>query len=96
MIGKDLEQSLNHSCEEPTSNWLQGKGRLIEMILGIQDKRIRANTKISVTGPKKSEVINSISSSLFSSFFFDGFSLTTFLLKASTPSEEVQATCPRV
>ena len=36
------------------------KGQLIEMILGIQDTRIRANTKISVTGPKKSEVINSL------------------------------------
>ena len=60
MIEKDLEQSLNHSSEEPTSNWLQGKGRLIEMILGIQDTRIRANTKISVTGPRESEVISSL------------------------------------
>ena len=65
MIGKDLEKSLNHSSEEPTSNWLQGKGRLIEMILGIQYTRLRANTKISVTGTKKSEVINSFSPSLF-------------------------------
>ena len=30
------------------------------------------------------------------SLFFDGPSLTTFFLKASTPSEGVQATCPRV
>ena len=40
------------------SNWPQGMGRLIEMILGIQDTWIRANKKISVTGPKKSEVIS--------------------------------------
>ena len=53
MIGKGLEQSLNHSWEESTSNRLQGKGRLIEMILGIQDTRLTANTKISMTGPKK-------------------------------------------
>ena len=33
---------------------LQGKERLIEMILGIQETRIRANTKIYVIGPKKS------------------------------------------
>ena len=39
------------------SNWPQGMGRLIEMILGIQNTNIRANTKISVSGPKKSEVI---------------------------------------
>ena len=32
----------------------------------------------------------------FPSLFFDGLSLTTFFLKASTPSERVQATCPRV
>ena len=62
---KDLEPSLNQNLEEPYSNWLQGKGRLIEMILGIQDTRIRANTKISVNGPKKPEVINSLSPSLF-------------------------------
>ena len=30
------------------------------MILGIQDTRLRANTKISVTGPKKSEIISSL------------------------------------
>ena len=65
MIGKDLEPSLNQNREEPYSNWLQGKGRLIEMILGIQDTRIRANTKISVTGTEKSEVINSLLPSLF-------------------------------
>ena len=65
---KDLEQSLNHSCEEPTSNWLQGKGRLIEMIVGIQDRRIRANTKFSVTGPRKSEVISSLFHTLTVSF----------------------------
>ena len=35
------------------------------MILGIQDTRIRANTKISVTRPKKSEVINSLSLLIF-------------------------------
>ena len=32
----------------------------------------------------------------FPSLFFDGLSLTTFFLKASTPSEGVQAICPRV
>ena len=42
------------------SNWIYGKWRLIEMILGIQDTRLRANTKISVTGPNKSEVISSL------------------------------------
>ena len=68
MIGKDLEQSLNHSCEEPTSIWLQGKGRLSEMILGIQDTRLRANTKTSVTGPKKLEVISSLFHTLTLSF----------------------------
>ena len=41
------------------------KGKFIEMILGIQDTRIRANAKISVTGSKKSEVISSLSLSLF-------------------------------
>ena len=67
------------------------------MILGIQDTRLRANTKISVTGHKKSEVIILyFTPSLFHSLFFDGLSLTTFFLKASTPSEGVQATCPRV
>ena len=97
MFGKDLEPSLNHSWEEPTFNWLLGNGRLIEMILGIQDTRLRANTKISVTGHKKSEVIILyFTPSLFHSLFFDGLSLTTFFLKASTPSEGVQATCPRV
>ena len=30
------------------------------MILGIEDTTIRANTKISVTGPKKSEIISSL------------------------------------
>ena len=35
------------------------------MILGIQDTRIRANIKISVNGPKKPEVINSLSPLLF-------------------------------
>ena len=73
MIGKDLEQSLNHSWEEPTSNWLQGKGRLNEVILGIQDTRLRANTKISVTGHKKSEVISSL-------FLFLGLSLPSSLM----------------
>ena len=34
--------------------------------------------------------------SLFHSLFFDGLSLTTFFLKASTPSKGVQDTCPRV
>ena len=34
--------------------------------------------------------------SLFHSLFFDGLSLTTFFLKASTPNEEVQDTCPKV
>ena len=57
---KDLEPSLNKNWEKPNSNWLQGKGRLIEMILGIQDTRIRANTEISLTGRKKSEVISSL------------------------------------
>ena len=66
------------------------------MILGVQDTRIRANTNISVTGPKKSEVINSLSPHSFPSLFFDGLSLATFFLKASTPSEGFQATCPRV
>ena len=32
----------------------------------------------------------------FPSLFFDGLSLTTFFLKASTPNEEVQDTCPKV
>ena len=60
VIGKDLEPSLNHSWEEPTFNWLQRKGRITEMILGIQDTRLRANAKVYVTGPKKSEVISSL------------------------------------
>ena len=57
---KDLEPSLNQNWEKPNSNWLQGKGGLIEMILGIQDTRIRRNIKISVTGHKKLEVIRSL------------------------------------
>ena len=32
----------------------------------------------------------------FPSLFFDGLSMTNFFLKASTPSEGVQTTCPRV
>ena len=32
----------------------------------------------------------------FPFLFFGGLGLTTFFLKASTPSEGVQATCPRV
>ena len=43
------------------------------MILGIQDTRIRANTKISVTWPKKSEVISSL-------FLTLGLSLPTSLM----------------
>ena len=67
------------------------------MIVGIQDRRIRANTKISVTGPKKSEVISSqFHTLIFHSLFFVGLSLTTVFRKASAPSEGVQATCPRV
>ena len=34
------------------------------MILGIKDRRIRANTKISVTVPKKSEGIHSLTFAL--------------------------------
>ena len=34
------------------------------MILGVQDTRIRAKTKISVTRPKKEEVINSLTFAL--------------------------------
>ena len=34
--------------------------------------------------------------SLFHSLFFDSLSLTTFFIKASTSSEGVQTTCPRV
>ena len=44
----------------PNSNWLQRNGRLIEMILGIQETKIRANKKISLTKPKKLEVISSL------------------------------------
>ena len=44
------------------------KGKFIEMILGIQDTRLRANTKISVTGPKKSEGISSLFHTLTVSF----------------------------
>ena len=50
------------------SNWPQGMGRLIEMILGIQNTNIRANTKISVSGPKKSEVISPVFHTLTLSF----------------------------
>ena len=35
-------------------------GRFTEMIRGIQDTRLRANIKISLTGSKKSEVIRSL------------------------------------
>ena len=52
------------------------------MILGIQDTRLRANTKISVTGHKKSEVIILyFTPSLFHSLFFDGLSLTISSLR---------------
>ena len=66
------------------------------MILGIQDTRIRANTKISVLDLRnqKSSILSHPRSFLL--VFFNGLSLTTFFLKASTPSEEVQATYPRV
>ena len=60
MIGKDIEQNLNQSWKGPNSNWLQGKRRLIGMILRIQNTRLRANTKISVTRSKKLEVISSL------------------------------------
>ena len=93
---KDLEPSLNQNWEEPYSNGLQGKGRLIEMILGIKDTRIRANTKISVTGAKKSEIIKSLSPLLFPFSLLWWSWPSNFFLKASTPSEGVQATCPRV
>jgi len=67
------------------------------VILGIQDTRLRANTKISVTGPKKSVVISSLFHTLTVSFpLLDGLILTTFFLKASIPSEGIQATCSRV
>ena len=68
-----LEQNLNQNWEEPSSTCLQGKGGLIEMIMGIEDTRIRANTKISVTGSKKSEVISSL-------FFSLGLSLPSSLM----------------
>ena len=58
MIKKDLVPSLRHNLEEPNSNWLQGKGELIGWIPGIWDIGTRADSKISVTGPKKSEVIS--------------------------------------
>ena len=67
------------------------------MILGIQDTRLRANTKISVTGPKKSEVISALFHTLtVSPLFSDDLSLTIFFLKASIPIEGAQATYPRV
>ena len=95
---KDLEPSLNQNGEKPYSNWLQGKGRLIEMILGIQDRRIRAKYKYlsDWTQEIRSYQFSLSYPQFFPSLFFDGLSLTTFFLKASTPSEGVQATCPRV
>ena len=68
------------------------------MILGIQDRRIRA--KYKYLSDWTQEIIShqySLSHpQCFPSLFFDGLSLTTFFLEASTPSEGVQATCPRV
>ena len=95
MIGKDLEQILNHSWEEPTSNWLQIKGRLIEMILGIQDTKSEQIQRSQWLDPRnqKSSILSHPGS--FPSLFFDGLNLKIFLLKASTHSEEVQAICPR-
>ena len=61
--GYSISPSEPHS-EKPNSNWFQGKGGLIGRILGIWYKGMRADPKISVTGPKKSEAI----SSLFLSF----------------------------
>ena len=61
LFGSEGSRTKSESkLREAHSNWLQGKGRLIEMILGIQDTRIKANIKISVTGTKKSEVISSL------------------------------------
>ena len=93
---KDLEPSLNQNWEEPSSNWLQGKGRLIEMILGIQDTRIREIQRSQWLDPRnqKSSILSHLSS--FPSVCFDGLSVTAFFLKPSTPFEGVQATCPRV
>ena len=93
---KDLEPSLNQNWEELYSNWLQGKGRLIEMVLGIQDTRIRAIQRSQWLEARiqKSSIL--FCPRYFLSVCFDGLSLATFFLKASTPSEGVQANCPRV
>ena len=95
-IGKDLAQSLNKSWEEPNSNWLQEKGRLIEMILGIRTQESEQRQRSQWLHPRnqKSSILSY--PRFFPSLLFDGFSLATFFLKASTLSEGVQATCPKV
>ena len=60
IIREDLEPSLNHKWEELNSSWFQGKGRLFRRTLEILYIGTRADRKISVTGPKKSEVISSL------------------------------------
>ena len=61
--GSRISQSEPHS-EKPNSNWFQGKGRLIGRTLGLWYTETRADPKISVIGPKKSEAISSLFLSL--------------------------------
>ena len=61
--GSRISQSEPHS-EKPNSNWFQGKGRLIGRTVGLWYTETRADPKISVIGPKKSEAISSLFLSL--------------------------------
>ena len=98
MIGENLGPILNHKWEKPNSKWLSGKGELIGRILGIQDTGTRADSKISVTGPKKSEVISFL---LFILALSPLSSLTVLAWQLSSLRllhlvKNSRATCPRV
>ena len=97
MIGKDLEQSLNHSCEEPTSNWLKDREDSLKWFWEsrTQDSEQIQRSQWQDTRNQQSSVLY-FTSWLFPSLFSDGLSLKTFFLKASTLREGVQATHPRV
>ena len=96
MIGTDLEQSLNHSWEEPTSTFKERRDSL-KWFLESRRQESEQIQRFMWLDPRnhKSSVLY-FTPSLFHSLFFDGLSLTTFFLKASTHSEGVQDTCTRV
>ena len=97
MIGKDLEQVWITVERSPPPTGFKERGDSLKWFgeSRTQDSEQIQRSQWLDTRNQKSSVLY-FTPSLFHSLFFDGLILTTFFLKASTPSEGVQATCPRV